>query len=58
MGREEWLNKRGCRDAVHHAQLVALWILGRLDLPRELYDEVLIPQAAHEEFLAVIGHTP
>lgn len=32
--------------------LVSLWILERLDLLRELYDEVLIPQEVHVEFLA------
>jgi predicted nucleic acid-binding protein len=32
--------------------LVALWILGRLDLLQQLYGEVLIPQAVHDEFLA------
>jgi predicted nucleic acid-binding protein len=37
----------------NNTPLVALWVLGRLDLLRELYDEVLIPQAVHEEFLAV-----
>ena len=37
---------------VNNTPLVALWILGRLDLLRELYDEVLIPQAVYEEFVA------
>ncbi|MGB0384015.1 MAG: DUF3368 domain-containing protein [Ardenticatenaceae bacterium] len=32
--------------------LVALWILGRLDILRDLYGQVLIPQAVHDEFLA------
>lgn len=32
--------------------LVALWVLGRLDLLRDLYGEVLIPQAVHDEFIA------
>jgi len=36
----------------NNTPLVALWILGRLDLLRELYDEVLIPEAVYEEFLA------
>ncbi len=30
---------------VNNTPLVALWVLDRLDLLRELYDEVLIPQA-------------
>jgi predicted nucleic acid-binding protein len=38
---------------VNNTPLVALWVLGRLDLLRELYGEVLIPQAIYEEFLAV-----
>ena len=37
---------------VNSTPLVALWVLGRLDLLRELYDEVLIPQAVYEEFVA------
>jgi predicted nucleic acid-binding protein len=37
---------------VNNTPLVASWVLGRLDLLRELYDEVLIPQAAYEEFVA------
>jgi hypothetical protein len=32
--------------------LAALWVLGRLDLLRDLFQEVLIPRA-EEEFLAV-----
>lgn len=32
--------------------LVALWILGRFDLLRDLFDEVVIPQAVQVEFLA------
>ncbi len=36
----------------NNTPLVALWVLGRLGLLRELYDEVLIPQAVYEEFLA------
>ena len=36
---------------VNSTPLVALWVLGRLDLLRELYDEVLIPQAVYEEFV-------
>jgi hypothetical protein len=37
---------------VNNTPLVALWVLGRLDLLRELYGAVLIPQAVYEEFLA------
>jgi predicted nucleic acid-binding protein len=37
---------------VNNTPLVALWVLGRLDLLRELYDEVLIPQTVYEEFVA------
>lgn len=33
--------------------LVSLWILGRLGLLRDLYGEVLIPQAVYDEFLAI-----
>ena len=36
----------------NNTPLVALWILGRLDLLRDLYGEVLIPQAVHDEFIA------
>lgn len=36
--------------------LVALWVLGRLDLVRDLFGEVMIPPAVHAEFLAV-DHT-
>jgi predicted nucleic acid-binding protein len=36
----------------NNTPLVALWVLDRLDLLRELYDEVLIPQTVYEEFLA------
>ena len=36
----------------NNTPLVALWVLGRLDLLRDLYGEVLIPQAVHDEFLA------
>jgi predicted nucleic acid-binding protein len=35
---------------VNNTPLVALWVLGRLDLLRELHDEVLIPQAVYDEF--------
>jgi len=37
---------------VNNTPLVALWVLDRLDLLRELYDEVLIPQAVYDEFVA------
>ena len=37
---------------VNNTPLVALWVLGRLDLLRELYDEVLTPQAVYGEFVA------
>lgn len=36
----------------NNTPLVALWVLGRLDLLRDLYDEVLIPQGVCDEFLA------
>jgi predicted nucleic acid-binding protein len=36
----------------NNTPLVALWVLGRLDLLRELYDEVLVPTAVHQEFVA------
>lgn len=32
--------------------LVALWVLGRLDLLQALYKEVWIPQAVYDEFVA------
>ena len=37
---------------VNNTPLVALWVLGRLDLLRELHDEVLTPQGVYEEFVA------
>lgn len=37
---------------INNTPLVALWILGRLDLFRELYGQVLIPEAVYQEFLA------
>jgi hypothetical protein len=33
--------------------LVALWVLGRFDLLRDLYGQVLIPDAVRAEFLAI-----
>jgi len=36
----------------NNTALVALWVLGRLELLRELFGEVLIPQAVYDEFLA------
>jgi uncharacterized protein len=38
---------------LNNTPLVAFWVLGRLDLLRELFDEVLIPPAVEAEFLAV-----
>jgi hypothetical protein len=37
---------------VNNTPLVALWVLGRLDLFRELFGEVLIPPTVRDEFLA------
>jgi len=36
----------------NNTPLIALWVLGRLDLLRDLFGEVLIPQAVYNEFLA------
>jgi predicted nucleic acid-binding protein len=36
----------------NNTALVALWVLGRLDLLPRVYGEVLIPQAVYDEFLA------
>lgn len=36
----------------NNTPLVALWVLGCLDLLGELYDEVLVPTAVHQEFVA------
>ena len=37
---------------LNNTPLVALWVLSRLDLLRDLYGEVIIPSAVHAEFLA------
>jgi uncharacterized protein len=37
----------------NNTPLVALWTLGRLDLLRELFGEVLIPEVVQAEFLAI-----
>lgn len=37
---------------LNNTPLVALWALGRLDLLRDLFQEVLIPRAVEAEFLA------
>ncbi len=38
---------------LNNTPLVALWVLRRLDLLRDLFGEVLIPPAVHAEFLAI-----
>lgn len=38
---------------LNNTPLVALWAIGRLDLLRDLFGEVLIPQAVEAEFLAI-----
>lgn len=38
---------------LNNTPLVALWAIGRLDLLRDLFREVLIPRAVEDEFLAV-----
>lgn len=40
---------------LNNTPLVALWSIGQLELLRDLYGEVLIPQAVYAEFLAVEG---
>jgi predicted nucleic acid-binding protein len=50
----------------NNTPLVALWSLGKLDLLRDLFGQVLIPQAVESEFLAfdrvsrqdALTHTP
>jgi predicted nucleic acid-binding protein len=38
---------------LNNTPLVALWSIGRLDLLRDLFGEILIPQAVEAEFLAM-----
>jgi predicted nucleic acid-binding protein len=38
---------------LNNTPLVALWAIGRLDLLRDLFGEILIPQAVEAEFLAM-----
>lgn len=38
---------------LNNTPLVALWAIGRLDLLRDLFQEVLIPRSVENEFLAV-----
>jgi len=40
---------------LNNTPLVAFWALGRLDILRDLFQEVLIPQAVENEFLATDG---
>jgi predicted nucleic acid-binding protein len=40
---------------LNNTPLVALWTIGRLDLLRDLFGEILIPQAVEAEFLAMTG---
>jgi predicted nucleic acid-binding protein len=37
---------------LNNTPLVALWAIGRLDLLRDLFGEILVPQAVESEFLA------
>lgn len=38
---------------LNNTPLIAFWVLGRLDILRDLFGEVLIPSAVEAEFLAV-----
>lgn len=38
---------------LNNTPLVALYVLGRLDLLRDLFGEVMIPPAVHAEFMAI-----
>jgi predicted nucleic acid-binding protein len=38
---------------LNNTPLVALTVLGRLDLLRDLFGEVLVPESVQDEFLAV-----
>jgi predicted nucleic acid-binding protein len=42
---------------LNNTPLVAFWALGRLDILRDLFQEVSIPQAVEEEFLATDGNS-
>jgi len=42
---------------LNNTPLVAFWALGRLDLLRDLFQEILIPEAVQEEFLATDGNS-
>lgn len=51
---------------VNNTPLAALWSVNQLDLLRALYDDILIPQAVYDEFLAterplrqeILEHSP
>jgi uncharacterized protein len=43
----------GAPVIANNTPLVALWVLGRLDLLLDLYGEVLVPEMVRAEFLAV-----
>lgn len=38
---------------LNNTPLVALWTLGRLDILRDLFQEILIPHTVQAEFLAI-----
>lgn len=42
---------------VNSTPLVAFWAIGRLDILRSLYSEVVIPPAVREEFLSTEKET-